>query len=300
MRGRKVIVPLAVFVALAAVVGFFVQGRGTTDVAGGDASSGSGGAIAIGAPSAEDATGGGKDAAIGAIGSIGSTTTPVGPSVIRQADLGVIVERDAFQDAFERATAIAVEAGGFVTSTSVSGTDRRSGFLTMRVPAARFDDVMARLRDLGEVERESSYGEDVSMTLVDLEARLRSWTAQETVLLDLMAQARTVADTLKIQVELQNVQMNIEQIRGQLRWLQDQVDLATITLGIREPGADGYTPDDGPQIGDAWRQAVEAFLAVIVAIIVGAGYLLPITVLGWAALAGYRWFRRRRAGQPTS
>ena len=83
---------------------------------------------------------------------------------------------------------------------------------------------------------------------------------------------------------------------GQLRWLEEQVDLATISVYLREPGADGYEPDDGPQIGEAWDRAVEAFLTVIVAMVVGVGYLTPIAILGWAALAVLRWFRRRRAG----
>lgn len=295
MRARKVIVPLVVFLALAAVVGFVATRGGAGDGSVDEVAGGSDGAISVGAPSVGDAAGGGKD--IGVVGAA-PVATLAGPSVIRSADLGIIVSRDGFQDAYAAATAVATRFGGFITSSSVSGIDRRSGYVTMRIPAANYDAALADLRALGEVERESTYGEDVSMQLVDLEARLRSWTAQEEVLLDLMSQARTVGDTLKIQVELQNVQMNIEQIDGQLRWLNDQVDLSTITLGIREPGADGYEPDDGPQIGDAWRQAVEAFVRVIVAIIVGAGYLIPIAVLAWAAMTAARWYRRRRSATP--
>lgn len=293
--------PLLVFLALATVVGFIAtRGGGSGEdiaVAPEAGTVGSdGGRVdpAIGAP----AMGGGA-VAPGTIGTITGEVAAVGgvgPSVIRYADLGVIVPVDGFDEAFEAASQVATRYGGFVVSSSVEGVDRRSGWVTLRIPSERFESALSDLRALGEVERQGSSGEDVSMTLVDLEARLRSWQAQEAVLLELMAEARTVADTLTIQVELQNVQMNIESIEGQLRWLEDQVDLATISVYLREPGADGYEPDDGPQLDEAWDRAVEAFLTVIVAMVVGVGYLTPIAILGWAGIAAWRWLRRRRRG----
>lgn len=299
---KKFLRPLIVFFALATVIGFVATRDGGSDDGiavspdvGIEESGGGRSDVAVGAPAAT-ADGakapGTTGAVLGDVAAVGG----VGPSIIRYADLGVIVPSDGFDAAFDAASQLASRYGGFVVSSSVEGVDRRSGWVSLRIPSERFDAALADLRALGEVERQSVSGEDVSMTLVDLDARLRSWKAQEAVLLDLMAEARTVADTLKIQVELQNVQMNIESIQGQLRWLEEQVDLATISVYLREPGADGYEPDDGPQIGEAWDRAVEAFLTVIVAMVVGVGYLTPIAILGWAALAVLRWFRRRRAG----
>ena len=104
----------------------------------------------------------------------------------------------------------------------------------VRVPSSHFDDAMADLRELGTVEHQAISGQVVTQDFIDLEARLRTWQAQEAVLIDLMEQASSVDATLRIQRELQDVQFRIEQIKGQLRVLEDQTALATIRVSLRE------------------------------------------------------------------
>ena len=288
---RRYVRPAVVVLAIAAIVGFIAlrpSGEVVTSDGGGKAGYG-------GEPMPLPADGGGLAATGGESAAIALDASAMlqGPSIIKYGDIAVVIEVGDFDAAFDRATGVATRYGGFVLSSSVSGGDRRSGFLTIRVDAADFDRAMADLRGLGDVERESISGQDVSMQVVDLEARLASWKAQREVLLRLMDDARTVADTLKVQVELQNVQMNIEQIEGELTYLEDQVDLATINVAIREPGADEGI-DDRPRIGDAWNLAVEAFLRVIVAMIVGLGYLVPVGVVLVAVGWGVRRYLRRK------
>lgn len=291
------------FLALAIVVGFVAQGGGRTGSS--QDASGGGGVISVGAPEAlpADVPAGDAGGAMGADGvksgaivaSTGSTLyLPSGPSIIKYGDLSLVVEVGSFDDAFSGVASVAARYGGFVLGSTVSGGDRRSGYVTIRVRSADFDRAMADLRGLGDVESESVSGQDVSMQVVDLQARLGSWKAQRDVLLRLLDQAKTVGDTLKVQTELQNVQMNIEQIQGELTYLQDQVDLSTINVALREPGANEGI-DDRPRIGDAWAKAVDAFLGVIVAMIVGLGYLVPIAVVLAAAVWIWRAVRRRRS-----
>ncbi|MFM7718360.1 MAG: DUF4349 domain-containing protein [Actinomycetota bacterium] len=286
---RRYVWPVVLVLAVAAIVGFVAlrpSGQDVSVVA--EDGSGGGGSVSVGIgaePMPLPATGADVKAGDASF-ALGAANLPQGPSIIKYGDIAVVIDVGDFDAALDRATGVAARYGGFVLGSSVSGGERRSGYLTIRVNATDFDRAMADLRAIGDVERESVSGQDVSMQLVDLEARLVSWKAQREVLLRLMDASRTVADTLKVQVELQNVQMNIEQIEGELTYLGDQVDLATISVAIREPGADEGI-DDRPRIGDAWSLAVEAFLKVIVAMIVGLGYVVPIGVvlgaLGWGA-----------------
>jgi hypothetical protein len=217
----------------------------------------------------------------------------VGPHVVKTASLDLLVGKDGFEEAFEQAQLVAGRYGGFVVSSSSGGTRVRSGNLVLRVPNESFERALADLRDLGRVEGESVSGEDVSAQFVDLEARLRTWEAQEAVLLRLMDRATSVEDTLRIQRELQDVQLRIEQIRGQLRVLRDRTELATITVTVREPGAvirrEIAARERRPDLGEAWARAVDGFLGVVFVVVVGLGYLVPI-----AALAAAAWFARRR------
>ena len=134
-------------------------------------------------------------------------------------------------------------------SSSTAGTRSHSGDLTIRVPAASFDDALRDLRALGTVERQSIQGQVVTSEFIDLGARLRTWEAQEAVLLGLMKQAGSIEATLRVQNELQDVQSRIEQIKGELRVLEDQTQLATIHVSMHEAGAPVVTQQTA-QVGD--------------------------------------------------
>jgi hypothetical protein len=201
---------------------------------------------------------------------------PIGPSVIKTGDVTLRLEEDGLQGALSRVVDVAKSHGGFVLSTSVEDQGDRSGTVVIRVPAGSFEEALADARALGEVVREQVSGEDVSQEFVDLEARLRNFEAQESVLLDLMAESDSVADTLRVQRELQDVQLEIERLRGRLRYLRDQTDLSTITLRLRE--SDPVVAGTG-LIDRAWRRSVDTFNAIVSAIVVGLSVALPIGLL---------------------
>jgi hypothetical protein len=221
----------------------------------------------------------------------------LGQPVVKTADLSVEVDKGAFGDAFDRASLVASRYGGYVEASSMAGAEARSGTLTIRVPSARFDDAMSDLRSLGVVTGESVSGRVVSQDFIDLDARLRTWEAQESVLLGLMDQATSIDATLRIQRELQDVQFRIEQIKGELRVLEDQTSLATIRLSMVESGVpialEQKTEDTRPSLAEAWEKAVDGFLGVAYATVVGLGYLVPLTILGLVVWFGFRRFARR-------
>lgn len=215
----------------------------------------------------------------------------VGPTVIKTADLEVHVERDGFGDSMSSATSVAGRYQGFVVSTSTGGAEARRGTIVLRVPADRFEEALAELRGLGEVQRQRVSGEDVGQEFVDLEARLRHLDAQEQVMLGLFDEATTVADTIRIQNELSRIQLQIEEIEGRLRYLRDQTSLSTISLTLAEEGVAAPGAFDR-----AWERAVDGFLSVFAALVVGLGYLLPFAAIGLAGLLVYR--RVRPSGSP--
>jgi Domain of unknown function (DUF4349) len=221
-----------------------------------------------------------------------------GQLIVKTADLSVEVPKGRFPEAFDRATAIAGPLGGFVSSSSSVGTGTRSGALTIRVPATAFDRALAALRALGRVGSQSIAGQDVTTQYVDLTARLRTWESQETALLRLMAKAQSVSDTLRVQGELQRVQLTIEQLKGQIRVLNDRTSNATLTVQISEPRAKP-TPVvnrsvQNPSIATALKRSIAGVLNVVVAVVVGLGYLVPIALLAMVAWLVVRRTRRRR------
>jgi hypothetical protein len=231
-------------------------------------------------------TTGGADTGLAATASV-----PLTPErVIKTAELRLEVEDGSIGRTLREGREIAEAAGGFLLSTSIDGTERRSGEFSIRVPAGSFEETLSALEELGKISGEDVRGEDVSQEFVDLEARLRNATAQEEVLFRLYDRSQSIADTIRVQRELEDVQLEIERLRGRLRYLEDRTDLSTISVSVTESGA--VVAEDGP-FAKAWDKARDTFVAVVSAVIVGSGVVLPLVVLGLLAYAVFRVLRPR-------
>jgi hypothetical protein len=253
-----------------------------------DSAGGSSGAFAGKAEVAPVPPGGGGPAPV----------VPGAPQVVRTADLRVKVAEGSFGAAFDRVASVAAANGGFVSSSSTASVDdARSGQLTVRVPADRFDTVRLTLGELGEVESQSIRGEDVSGQLVDFDARLKSLEAQEASLLVLVGRATAVGEVLQVQSTLFNVRQQIEQLKAQKANLEQSVRLATLQVSLFEPGAAGVVRpvDDSPSLARSFEEAVDGMISVVGGMIVVVGYLIPIGVLGLVVWGAGRVFRRRPA-----
>lgn len=215
--------------------------------------------------------------------------------VVKTANIEVRIGKDAFQKRFNRASAIAEELGGFVTNSSTEQTKGRvaSGTLTMRVPSDRFQEALTKIRGLGKVTGESQSGQDVTREFVDLEARLRHAKAQEAFFLKLMDQSKTVSDLLQVQQQLANVQLEIEQLQGQINYLKDQTSFSSITARIFEPVAAGSPEPKG--FGKALREAWAGFRTVIGGTVVFLGWVTPMALMGLVGYGLWRAIRRKAA-----
>lgn len=218
----------------------------------------------------------------------------ISQKIIKTASVTLQVRKGSFQQRFQQAAMVASSHGGFISSSRTSEGKLHSGVLVIRVPASQFEAAMGELKALGTVKGEQVSGQDVTAQFVDLQARLRNWEAQEGVLLRLMRQSKTIEESLKVQRTLQDVQLAIEEIRGQLRVLSDQTDLSTITLSMDEAGRAVPKPKEGLTFVRAWRQAIHAIAAVFAAIVVGLGYVIPIALIALALFLGWLGYRRVR------
>ena len=229
----------------------------------------------------------------------GAVPAPAGASIVRTATLRLRVP-GSFAEAVERATDVAVAAGGLVATSSTSSFERGrgSGELTLRVPADRFDQVRRSLGALGTLESSQIGGQDVGGQLVDLDARLRSLRAEEGALDALLARAGDIGQVLQVRDRLTGVRTQIEQLAGQQAALRDQVALATITLAMHQSGsAVATTQGDGsadPAVVESFRTAVGALLAVVGGMVIVVGALLPFAVLALLAWPFVRRYQRRQ------
>ena len=264
-----------------------------------------------GSESTAGSTAGGRDVAEGSVeanaggagskayeGSAQVSAVPqVGPQIVKTASLGLGIAHGSFDDKVGQAHAVADSFGGFVVQSFASqgsGSRIAEGSLVLRVPAESYDAALSRLRGLGKVESLEESGQDVSKEFVDLNARIRQLRAVEAQLLQLLQQANDVPAALAVQSQLSQVQLDLEQARGRLQYLDNRVAFATISMSMHELVV--MPPnDDGFSIVEAWATAGAAFLTVVGWIFIGIAVVAPVLVLlGLGFLVG-RELRKRIA-----
>jgi hypothetical protein len=250
------------------------------------ASAGTGG----GDGAARDESNGGE-APQGAVPEPEGNAAPIEQRIVKTGE--VSVEVADVPEAVGRVRAFTLELGGYVGGSQAGSRDDVAT-LTLRVPAARFDDVLARLRDLdGEVVAEATRESDVTRQIVDLEARITNLEASEATYRVLLERAERIEDILTVQSRLDGVRGEIEQLEAQLQDIEGDADLSTLSvslLPVAEPVAEtteGWDP--GAQASAALATLVGIGQGLLgVAIWIGIVWLPAMLVLGAVLLVAYR------------
>lgn len=174
------------------------------------------------------------------------------------------------------------------------------GWVTVRVPVDRFatfsDEVMA----LGTVNYQSEASEDVTQQHVDMAARLENLRAQEARLREFFDAAKTVDDMIKIEQELGRVRGEIESLDAQVKYLERQAAMATVTIELTEekpvvrPDGDSWGFRDA--ITNGVRGAAEVLTFGIALIIATA----PLWIIALVAFFIIRAVVRKRRNRTQS
>lgn len=208
--------------------------------------------------------------------------------------------------AADQITALAESLGGYLVTADSGGQNATTGSLTIRVPAARFEQARAEIRKLGlRVESEKIEAQDVTRQYVDQDASLRNLRAEEEQYLAIMRQASTVKDMLAVSEQLSDVRGQIEQQQAEFNALSRQIETVAIAVSLRtESEAQAFWPNwrPGYQLKLALRDGLESLGMYATAITTIVFYLPAIllwaaTILGTIAIGtksvhwvGRRWF----------
>lgn len=206
----------------------------------------------------------------------------------------VTIEVPQVPAAIDRVRDIAVSNGGYLSSSNVytSQNDRKTGYAVIRIPAEKFDTVMQALVPLGKVLSSSEQRSDVTEQYVDLTIQNESYHAQLNNYYRLMAKADKVEDIIKIQAQIDQITLSLNQVEGRLRYLSSQIDLSTITVNLQEPEPVGG--ETGYSIVTAINEGIAGFFGMISAIIILVFSLIPLIILGIIVYAVYRWHQKRK------
>jgi hypothetical protein len=228
---------------------------------------------------------GDKTTQSGAGVSLNSQEVQAGQKIMKTAVLDLEVAKGDFQTKFQKAQQLAGLFGGYVLSSnaSVSSDEEqvKSGTVAIRVPVESFDKMMVEARKL-DVDADPAYEnivtQDVTSDYVDLKARVTNQQAYVNTMLALLAKAKTIEEILSVQQTLTYAQQELEQLKGQLQYLESNTSYSTLTMNLYETGGRPATPGKWgfvQALKDAMHNVVDAFSAVVR----GLGWLIPVIIL---------------------
>ncbi len=155
--------------------------------------------------------------------------------LIRNAQLELEVQ--SFEDAVQKITALAEENRGYLATTHSQKQEngKLRGDLVVKVLPENLDRFLQRLHGLGELKNQTLGTEDVSKQYYDTDARLKNAKAMEERLLEILKKkSDDINDLLAVEKELGRVRERIEQLQGELKVMDAQVQLATVTITLSE------------------------------------------------------------------
>ncbi|ADG79671.1 hypothetical protein TPAU25S_00577 [Tsukamurella paurometabola] len=181
-------------------------------------------------------------------------------------------------------------AGGRIDERSETGGENESARLTVRLPTDRVNDAVAKMSSLGEVGSVQLQHEDVTGTVVDLDARIRATQLSVDRLTAILAQASTSDQVVQAEGALTQRQQQLESLQSRRAMIGEQVALSTVTVNItaeQQPARSGFS--------DGLRSGWTAFTTAGRWLVVAAGALLPWIAVLLVLYGGYRVLRRVRS-----
>ena len=157
---------------------------------------------------------------------------PAGQMIVKNADIELMVSDS--KPILARITQLAADDGGYVLNSQTSDVGgQQAGSVEIAVPAAQFENALNQLRDQGlKVLKESSSGQDVSAEYTDLQARLDNLEATAARVRSFLDTSKTVSDSLAVNSQLSDLEGQIEQIKGQMKYDEGRAAFSTISVTL--------------------------------------------------------------------
>jgi len=169
------------------------------------------------------------------------TTSPVAPAALGNRKLirnaTVELEVVSFDAAVQKITAFANEERGYIATTSSQRQEngKLKGEIVVKALPENLDRFLQKIRGLGELKNQTLGTEDVTKAYFDTDVRLKNARVMESRLIDMLKKkSDDINDLLQVEKELGRVREQIEQMQGELKFWDSQVQFATVTISLAE------------------------------------------------------------------
>lgn len=204
---------------------------------------------------------------------------------------------DDRREAADQATEIAEEHGGNRFSLEADLEGEGDTTLVLKVEPDEFDEAMDALAELGRPRNTKVDQENVTDQVVDVQGRLETANRSAERLRELLTNAVDVNAIVAVEQELARRESEIESLEGQLRVLESQTSMATITVTLTER-SEAKVDKDIPGFGTGLSRGFVAVVNVLAVGLTILGFLLPFLLVLSPFAAGWWFWRKRHPKQP--
>ncbi len=150
------------------------------------------------------------------------------------------VEVADVQQAATSVRKLAEKSGAQIINESVNvnaGSARAE--LALRVPAEAAGDFLTALESVGVIRSRQITAKDIGKEYYDATIRLGNLEVVRKRYEEILAQAKTIDEILRLEGELSRIRQQIEQLKGEIRWMRDRAARATVFISL-------YTESEAP------------------------------------------------------
>lgn len=198
----------------------------------------------------------------------GQMVTPANQKLIRTVNISAQTQN--MDELLSSVEARIAELGGYVESRNVyNGTSAkkvtRTANLTIRIPAQKLDQFVNKVSEASNVVSHSETTQDVTLTYISTESRIKALETEEARLLELVAEAADLEDLLTLEQRLSNIRTELEEHKSKLRLYDSLVSYSTVHLNVEEVVEYTEVEEEEPE-KTAWQRMGEGFVGSIKAI----------------------------------
>ena len=147
------------------------------------------------------------------------------------------LEVASFNDTVEKIARLAKDARGYLATSNSQKQEngKLRGEIVVKVLPDSLDSFLQNLREFGELKNQNIGTEDVTKNYFDTTARLQNSRVMEQRLVEMVKKTTgKVSDLLQVEKELGRVREDIEKMQGELKYIDAQVQFATVTITLAE------------------------------------------------------------------
>lgn len=198
-------------------------------------------------------------------------------------------------------------ASGYIIEFNENMSEyEKGGTFILKVPASGFSSFLNNLEKVKHTELQRSIqGQDVSEEYVDLESRLKAKQLMESQYIEFMKKATKSADLVAFANQLGAIQEEIEQIKGRMRYIDQNVSFSTVELRLYQTDesiAITQQKEQGPlmeRASDALKGSLNALSVMFQWLVVFLAGALPVLIIAGVIIAIVLFFRNKSKRRDT-